>query len=343
VRLVEGYSVVVPLYNSGPTIEELVARLGAVLAPLDDPYEIILVDDGSEDGSARRARKIAESVPHVRTIEFLRNYGQHNATLCGIRAARYAYTITLDDDLQNPPEEIPKLLAALENGSDVVYGCPIAQRHGLWRNLASWLTKFALATVMGAKVARKVSAYRAFRTSIREAFAEYRGPFVSIDVLLTWGTTRFDSVVVRHEPRAEGRSNYTLRKLVAHALNMMTGFSTTPLKVASYMGFIFTLFGLGVLTMVVGRYLIEGTQVPGFPFLASIISIFSGVQLFALGVMGEYLARMHYRMMDRPSYAVRPPEDSHTLGDSDAPEAPGTGEDSHTSEGSAEHENPPAR
>jgi undecaprenyl-phosphate 4-deoxy-4-formamido-L-arabinose transferase len=310
VRLVEGYSVVVPLYNSGAVIEELVARLGAVLGPLGRPYEIILVDDGSQDGTAGRARRLAESFPHVRSIELLRNYGQHNATLCGVRAAQYGYTITLDDDLQNPPEEIPKLLAALENDSDVVYGCPITQRHGLWRNLASRLTKFALATVMGAKVARQVSAYRAFRTSIREAFVEYRGPFVSIDVLLTWGTTKFDAVVVEHDERAAGRSNYTFAKLASHALNMMTGFSTTPLKVASVMGFVFTLFGLGVLAMVVGRYLIEGTEVPGFPFLASIISIFSGVQLFALGIMGEYLARMHYRMMDRPSYAVRPPKDT---------------------------------
>ena len=306
--LVEGYSVVVPLYNSGAVIEELVQRLGAVLGPMEHPYEIILVDDGSQDGTAGRARKLAESVPNVRSLELLRNYGQHNATLCGIRAAQYAYTITLDDDLQNPPEEIPKLLAALENGSDVVYGCPIAQRHGIWRNVASRLTKFALATIMGAKVARQVSAYRAFRTSIREAFTEYRGPFVSIDVLLTWGTTRFDAVVVEHEQRAEGRSNYTFTKLVAHALNMMTGFSTTPLKVASVMGFVFTVFGLGVLAWVVVRFLIVGTVVPGFPFLASIIAIFSGVQLFALGIMGEYLARMHYRMMDRPSYAVRPPK-----------------------------------
>ena len=203
----------------GSAIEELVARLGTVLGPMERPYEIILVDDGSQDGTAGRARTLAESIPNVRSFELLCNYGQHNATLCGVRAARYTYTITLDDDLQNPPEEIPKLLAALENGYDVVYGCPVAQRHGLWRNLASRLTKFALATVMGAKVARQVSAYRAFRTAIREAFAEYRGPFVSIDVLLTWGTTRFDAVVVEHEERVEGRSNYTLAKLVAHAMN----------------------------------------------------------------------------------------------------------------------------
>ncbi len=158
---------------------------------------------------------------------------------------------------------------------------------------------------MGAEIARQVSAFRAFRTVLREAFDAYRGPFVSIDVLLTWGTTRFASVPVRMAPRHSGHSGYTFRKLVAHAVNMMTGFSVLPLQLASLVGFAFTLFGLLVLFYVVGRYLIQGASVAGFPFLASIIAIFSGVQLFSLGVIGEYLARMHYRVMDRPPYSVR--------------------------------------
>ena len=128
---------------------------------------------------------------------------------------------------------------------------------------------------------------------------------MSIDVLLTWGTTRFAAVPVRHDPRQVGVSNYTFRKLVRHALNMMTGFSTLPLQLASVVGFAFTLFGLLLLVYVIGRYLIEGGSVPGFPFLASTIALFSGAQLFALGIIGEYLARMHFRMMDRPSYVIR--------------------------------------
>jgi undecaprenyl-phosphate 4-deoxy-4-formamido-L-arabinose transferase len=128
---------------------------------------------------------------------------------------------------------------------------------------------------------------------------------VSIDVLLTWCTTRFAAVPVRHEPRRRGVTNYTFRKLVTHAFNMMTGFSTLPLQLASVVGFVFTLFGLVVLVAVIGRYLIQGEKVPGFPFLASVIAIFSGAQLFALGIIGEYLARMHFRMMERPTYAVR--------------------------------------
>jgi undecaprenyl-phosphate 4-deoxy-4-formamido-L-arabinose transferase len=235
----------------------------------------------------------------------MRNYGQHNALLCGIRAARFDTIVTIDDDLQNPPEEIVRLLDKLDEGYDVVYGTPAVETHGLWRDLASRVTKIALQSTMGAETARKVSAFRAFRTVVREAFSSYRSPFVSIDVLLTWGTSRFASVVVQHDLRRVGQSNYTLRKLVTHALNMMTGFSVLPLQLASLAGFSFTLFGVGVLIYVVGRYLLQGTSVQGFPFLASVVAIFSGAQLFALGMIGEYLARMHFRMMERPPYAVR--------------------------------------
>ena len=164
---------------------------------------------------------------------------------------------------------------------------------------------------MGAVTARKVSAFRVFRTELRDAFANYQGAFVSVYVLLTWGTTSFASISVRHEQRSIGASNYTFRKLVTHALNMMTGYSILPLQFASVVGFLFTLFGLGVLAYVIGRYIIEGGSVPGFAFLASIIAVFSGAQLFALGIIGEYLARMHFRMMDRPLYTIRAEADKH--------------------------------
>lgn len=235
----------------------------------------------------------------------MRNVGQHNALLCGIRAAECGIIVTIDDDLQNPPVEIARLLDKLDQGFDVVYGFPERERHSLFRKLASRITKMVLQNAMGSDTAQKISSFRAFRTKVREAFDEYRGPFVSIDVLLTWGTTRFGSLSVRHLPRLEGVSGYSLYTLVAHALNMMTGFSVMPLQIASITGFIFTLFGLLTLAFVVGNYFIHGSPVPGFPFLASIVAIFSGAQLFALGIIGEYLARMHFRMMDRPAYTIR--------------------------------------
>ncbi|MDE0886661.1 MAG: glycosyltransferase family 2 protein [Myxococcota bacterium] len=298
-------SVVVPVYNSDEALPKLISRLEPILGGNSDEYEVILVDDCSRTDVWSIIETLAAQYPWVRGIRLMRNYGQHNALLCGIREARYEITITLDDDLQNPPEEIPKLLDGLNAGVDVVYGTPLKEQHGLWRDMASRITKVALSGGMGAETARKVSAFRAFRTGVRSAFSKYPGPFVSIDVLLTWGTNRFIAVPVRHDVRQDGESNYTMRRLVVHALNMMTGFSVVPLQIASLVGFAFTLLGIMILVFVLGRYLLEGTSVPGFPFLASIVAIFSGAQLFALGIIGEYLARMHFRSMEQPAYTIR--------------------------------------
>ena len=298
-------SVVVPVYRSAETLTELHRRLVAVLTPCGASFEIIFVEDCGGDDSWEVIESLARRDARVRGLRLSRNYGQHNALLCGIRAARYEIVITIDDDLQNPPEEIPKLLAKLLEGFDVVYGVPEREQHGFLRGRAASITKLALASAMGTRTARQVSAFRAFRSYIRDGFKDYWSPFVSIDVLLTWGTTRFTHLPVRHDARAAGDSNYTVRKLITHALNMMTGFTTLPLQLASMLGFVSSLFGLCILGYVLIVYFIEGGSVPGFPFLASIIAIFSGVQLFALGIIGEYLARMHLRSMDRPPYLVR--------------------------------------
>jgi len=298
-------SVVVPVYNSEGTLRELVQRLGRVLPSVAGQYELILVNDGSSDASWRVVEELIAAHSWVRGINLMRNYGQHNALLCGIRAAAFEILITLDDDLQHPPEEIPKLVAKLNEGFDVVYGKPIKDEHDFWRWVASRVTKVALQSVMGDQVADNVSAFRVFRTAVRDGFERYYGPFVSVDVLLTWGTSRFSAVQVEHKPRLIGESNYTVRKLIRHALNMATGFSVVPLQLASMTGFTFTLLGLVLFAYVIGRYLISGGSVPGFPFLASVIVIFSGAQLFALGIIGEYLARIHFRVMDRPAYVVR--------------------------------------
>ncbi|MHC4166271.1 MAG: glycosyltransferase family 2 protein [Planctomycetota bacterium] len=301
----QSVSVVVPVYNSELTLSELVDRLGIVLPRLTDEYELILVNDGSHDQSWRLVRQLAENHSWVHGIDLMRNYGQHSALLVGIREARNDVVVTLDDDLQNPPEEIPLLLQKLNEGYDVVYGSPQKMRQSVWRNIASVFTKLALKSAMGIDTARQVSAFRAFRTILRNAFESYHGGYVSIDVLLTWATIQFGAVKVKHSPRDKGVSNYTFWKLVTHAINMLTGFSSLPLQLASFMGFAFTLFGVAVLIYVVGRYVIHGGSVPGFPFLASVIAIFAGVQLFAIGIIGMYLARMHFRLMGRPPYSVR--------------------------------------
>jgi undecaprenyl-phosphate 4-deoxy-4-formamido-L-arabinose transferase len=303
--MIDSLSIIIPVYNASLTLDDLLAELARTLPALARQFEVICVEDGSRDASWEKLRALSATYPFLLAVRLMRNYGQHNALLCGIRMARFATIVTMDDDLEHPPEEIATLLDTLAEGHDVVYGTPIQEQHGLWRDLASRITKLALQSAIGAETARKVSAFRAFRTQVRDAFACYTNPSVSIDVLLTWGTTRFGSVAVRHQARRAGVSNYTFRKLLTHALNMMTGFSVMPLQLASLVGFVFMLLGLAAFVYVIAGFLIAGRITPGFTFLASIVTVLSGAQLFAIGIIGEYLARMHFRMMDRPTYVVR--------------------------------------
>ena len=225
---------------------------------------MILVDDGSRDDSWAVVEGLCAQYDNISGIGLMRNYGQHNALLCGLQAAQGDVIVTMDDDLQHPPERIHLLLARLAEGYDVVYGTPTRQQHGILRNVASRITKRVLEGAMGAEVAKRISAWRAIRRAAVSPFATYRDAFVSIDVLLTWSTSRFGWVAVEHEPRTIGTSNYTVGKLVRHAVNMLTGYSTIPLRLASFVGFLFTMFGIGVLIYVVVRYFISGGSVPRF-------------------------------------------------------------------------------
>lgn len=304
-------SVIVPVFNSSSTLRTLVQAIEAALPGMEK--ELILINDGSRDGSWTVICDLSNEFIWVHGINLMRNYGQHNALLCGIRAAHNEIIATIDDDLQNPPAEVPKLLTKLSEGYDVVYGTPLKESHGFMRDVASRITKIALQNAMGAETAKNVSAFRVFRSKLRVAFERYSGPYVSIDVLLTWSTQSFAAVPVQNPPRSGGVSGYTTRKLITHAMNMLTGFSTLPLQIGSIIGFILTVFGVAILVFVTTRYLIHGGVVPGFSFLASIISIFSGAQLFALGIFGEYLARVHTRTMDKPPYAVQATTDGRWM------------------------------
>jgi undecaprenyl-phosphate 4-deoxy-4-formamido-L-arabinose transferase len=302
--LLPGVSVVVPVFNSRSTLCTLVDGLLVALEDLDGEFEILLVNDGSVDESWEEIEQLALSDPRVSGVNLSRNYGQHNATLCGVRLARFSVTVTIDDDLQHPPSEVPTLIRELEQGWDVVYGCPERGRHGIVRGALTNLTKTVVGRATGLKRVMQQSPFRAFRTELRGAFAEFVGPDVLIDVLLGWGTTDFGSVAVDYQPRHRGKSNYTLKRLFDMGLLVLTGYSTAPLRIASWFGFVLTVFGAAVLVYAVVLALFFGS-IPGFPFLASLISIFSGAQLFALGVFGEYLTRVFNRALGRPTYVIR--------------------------------------
>lgn len=301
----QSVSVVVPVYRSETFLRPLVERLLGVLKAATAEFEVILVNDGSPDRCWSVIEDLSRGNSHIRGIDLMRNFGQHNALLCGIRAAQYAVIVTLDADLQHPPEELPKLLAKVAEGYDVVYGSPAEEKHSSFRRLGSNLVRYVVGQILGIANASQISALRAFRARLREPFLTYCSPLVFIDVVLTWSTTRITAVTVRHDERAKGKSSYSLYQLIGWCFTVVTSFSTLPLRLASWIGFFFTLFGIGVLVYVIGVYFILGYSIPGFPFLASIIAIFSGAQLFALGIIGEYLSRIHFRLMDKPPFVVR--------------------------------------
>lgn len=297
-----GVSVVVPVYDSTATLGPLVGRIGSVLGGVH--HEVILVDDGSRPATWDVITDLTARDDRVVGIRLGRNAGQHAALLAGLRAARFAITVTLDDDLQNPPEEIPRLLAQLDGRTyDLVYGYRRVQAGPRWRRATGDAVRWGLGRLTGLDL-RHLSPYRAFRTQLRDGAVAASGPRVVLDAMLQWGTGRIGHVEVEHHPRADGRSGYNLRRLIAFALDMVTGYATRPLRATTWLGFTSAAFGLVLLLYVVSRALLVGSDVAGFPFLASSIALFSGAQLVALGVIGEYLARMHVRLLGQPTYVV---------------------------------------
>lgn len=295
-------SVVVPVFNSENSLEVLVQRLRTSLHQSD--FEIVLIDDGSSDESWRSICNLANQFSFVQGVRLGKNYGQHSALLAGTRLAKNSIVITMDDDLQNPPEEIPKLLEALTAHFDVVYGRPVEISQSPLRKFSGHLTRRILGTYLGVNSSSSLSTFRAFRTSLREGFSDDLGPGVSIDALLSWSTSRFTSVEVEHHERKTGRSNYNFWKLFRFMLDTVTGFSTIPLRLATGLGLTTIALSIGVLIWVLVRPLITGDSVPGFPFLAATIAIFSGTQLLVLGVIGQYIGRMHFRVMNKPTYTI---------------------------------------
>ena len=301
-NLTRGTSIVIPVFCSEFTIEKLVGEICENMAGQN--YEIILVDDRSKDNSWSKIVESAQLDKKVRGIRLGKNVGQHSALLAGIRSARFNTIVTLDDDLQNPPSEIPKLLFALANGVEVVYGVSRDRKHARWRNASSFLVGKLFNSYLGYVESSQVSQFRAFKTHLRDGFAAEIGPSVSIDSLLTWSTSSFAEVDVRHESRKIGRSSYSFRKLVKHFFDTALSYTVVPLRLTIYLGLIATLFGLLLFLWVIVRPIMSNGSVPGFPLIAASLAIFSGTQLLMLGVLGEYIGKIHFRVMNKPTYLI---------------------------------------
>lgn len=298
-------SVVVPVYNSQATIPLLLERLTNALDAITDSYEIVLVDDGSPDASwtAIDAARAGYGT-RVVAAQLMRNYGQHNALMCGLKLARGRYIVTLDDDLQNPPEELHKLLSHIQHGDlDLVYGIADDRQHAGWRNFGAGVVWSFYRTVFRSSITP--TPYRVMRHQLVRSVLFYDLNFTYLDGLLAWCTTRIGTVPVEHHARTEGRSGYTLGKLLVLALNLYTNFSLLPLQIVSAVGLFTAVSGFAVGLYYLVQHFAMNIAVPGFASTIVAILVLGGVQLLALGVIGEYLGRLHLNVNRKPQYVIR--------------------------------------
>lgn len=298
-------SIVVPVYNSATTLKTLLERLTKTLQPITQSYEIILLDDGSRDDSWEVMQVLRTSYrEHLVAVQLMRNYGQHNTLMCGLGLARGEYVVTMDDDLQNPPEEIPKMLRHIQQQNlDLVYGCPDTRNHAAWRNLGASVVWQFYRTVFRNPVTP--TPFRIMRLQLAHSVQFYDLNFTYLDGLLAWCTSRIGIVTVAHHARAQGRSGYSLGKLLGLALNLYTNFSLIPLQVVSGLGFFTATSGFLVGAYYLVQYLAADILISGYASTIIAILILGGVQLLALGVIGEYLGRLHLNVNRKPQYVVR--------------------------------------
>lgn len=286
-------------------MRELTERLDAAFSQGEAGIpQVIFVDDCGPGDAASVIKDIVASRENTIGIELMRNYGQHNTVMCGFHHATGDVIVTVDDDLQHEPESVLKLIDALQNSSaDLVYAIYDAKMHAGWRNLGSWLVNRFYQIVFRMPVT--VTSFRAIRRELVEAILRYDLNFTYIDGLLAWNTQRIEMLTVPHHPRAEGKSSYTLGKLVSLAMNVFTNFSLLPLQLVSLIGILAAVGGLGLGTWYLFVALISKIDVPGYASTIVAVLVLGGLQLLSLGIMGEYLGRLHLNVNRKPQYSVR--------------------------------------
>lgn len=288
-------SVVVPVYRSGPILPALHERLSAVLSALTGAWEVILVDDASDDGTFDRMLEIHRRDPRVKAIRFARNMGQHYATLHGLRRCTGDYVLTLDDDLQNPPEEIPRFLARIDDGYDLVIGrIEGGKQHSFARNLASGAVQRLIARILGKPRSLALSSYRCMSRRAARGISSYSGAQAYLPALMLGAVPpdRICNIDVPHHPRMDGRSQYTLRKLLKLSSYLVVNHSSIPLRFVTAWGTFLSLASLAYAAYVVVDVLLTGSAVTGWPTLAVLVSFMSGNVLMCMGILGEYIGRL---------------------------------------------------
>jgi len=297
-------SIIVPIYNGAGTIKALVIDLKKELFPLFE-LEIVLVNDGSFDDSANICSEISEKDATVKFIDLSRNFGEHNAVMAGLNFCTGDVAVIIDDDFQNPPSEIIKLIDEMNKGYDVVYSYYTKKEHSYLRNLGSKFNNKVATILIGKPSELYLSSFKAVSRFIIDELIKYTGPYSYIDGIIFRITRRYSTVLVHHNPRQTGKSGYTMYKLIVLWLNMFTNFSILPLRITMITGFMFAFAGfIGAIAFFIER--IQNSDLP-LGWASVIISLFiiSGVQLLGLGMIGEYLGRMFMSDNGKPQFVVR--------------------------------------
>jgi glycosyltransferase involved in cell wall biosynthesis len=295
-------SVVIPVFNSENKLHNFVESFNSV--PELAGSELIFVDDGSSDASWSVIAGLSNTHENVLGLRLAVNSGQHAATLAGIRCANGTYIATIDDDLQFAPRDIPLLMQRLqEGGLDLIYGIPELDKNSRFRRLASRLNKVLLNRLIGVSHAEGLSSFRLFKKDVTKSFESFNSPGFSLDALLSWGAASTSWTQVRHNKEKSDKSRYDFGKLLSHALDVAVSFSVRPLRWISLLGFLTAVVGFLLLFGVLHNYW-SGSPEPGFSFLATAITFFAGVQLVTIGVLGEYVGRIHLASQGRDAYTV---------------------------------------
>ncbi len=296
-------SVVVPVYRSAVTLPELHRRVVAAVELVTHDFEIILIEDCGEDNAWEVIEQLAVQDSRVRGIKLSRNFGQHAATICGCSTARGRWIVTLDDDLEHQPEYIPDLYNKAKQGFSLVYGVYPQRTHSIWRNITSEIGR-KMFTMAIPSLNYSYTSFRCIQGSLAREMIRFDSPFPFVDGYLSWITNNCTSVPIVHADRAHGNSNYNLRKLVVHSVNIFVTFSDLPLRIASWLGLSAFLIGMISFATIVLAKVMGGITVSGFASVMAGIVLFGGIQLLILGIIGEYLGRVNFKTSRRPLYLI---------------------------------------
>jgi glycosyltransferase involved in cell wall biosynthesis len=296
-------SAVIPIYRSEKSIYELYSRLITSLSEISDDFEIIMVEDCGGDNSWDVICDIAGVDERVIGIKMTRNFGQHAATICGIEKAIGDWIITLDDDLEQYPEDIISLYKKALEGYDLVYGVYEERTHSSWRNITSEIAR-RLFKMAIPNLNDQYTSFRIIRASIAKNLILFDSPFPFVDGYLSWITNNYAFVKVEHGERKYGESNYKLRKLITHTINIFVTFSDIPLKIATWIGLSSSVIGFVWLFIILLGKILGDITVSGYTSIIASIIFFGGLQMFVLGILGEYIGRINFKTSRKPLYLV---------------------------------------